>query len=122
MYYNDNKAYPSGNSDGQIIKGATVFAWGTQWLDTVVYMEKLPSDSRGKYFYESQSVAPGTNNGYRLYARLENAEDQKAARVPITLVAGKYLPATILCGTGKGCNYVIMSTNVSAPAIVADSP
>lgn len=107
MYYNDNKAYP-----GSI-------AWDAKWATgATVYMEKTPKDTKGAYLYEPQNVGTGTNNGYRLYARLENTKDSKVAH-DATYDPGTYQDK--LCGTTKRCNYVITSTNVSAPAIVADN-
>lgn len=113
MHYNDNKAYPASVS------------WGVQWAaGTTVYMEKMPTDTKYGYYYIPVDVGGVARKGYQLFARLENTEDAKAARIigpPI--VAGRYQPfASIKCGTTKGCNYVIMSTNVSTPSIEADAP
>lgn len=96
MYYNDNKAYPAVGS----------FTWDNKWENAgAVYMEKMPKDTRGVYLYER----PDTKS-YLLYARLENTEDIKAAHVGT--VAKTYDGK--MCGT-KRCNYVITSTNTSAP-------
>lgn len=62
MYYEDKKAYP------------TSISFGDQLIDPAsgkIYMQKIPNDPSGgnyKYVYDS------TNNGYKLYACLENTQ------------------------------------------------
>lgn len=107
MYYNDNGNYPASLPPNR-------------WEDGgALYMEKVPQDTRGNYFYEQVTIDGVVGKGYRLYARLENVEDQKAARTTAPSGPGAY--QGISCGA-KLCNYVIMSTSVKdLPTVVVDS-
>jgi len=128
MYYNDNGVYPSGNVDGQIVVGVTEFQWGEDTFSNAgaTYMEKLPKDDRFGYFYQPTS----DHKGYRLFARLENREDQKAARTTdaIPLPAEYVITADAEDGAitvkdtscKSGCNYGITSTNKSMPTTGAE--
>ena len=118
MYNTDVGTYPSGGTAsttdaGKIIGcGDTtkvVCNWGESFSNTTkaTYMVKLPKDPQTSrtYYYER------IGNGYRLYARLENAED---AAIPTTgsLEYGQN------CGTTANvvyCNFVITSSNVVEP-------
>lgn len=116
-YYNDYGKYPV--SAGGLIAGcgaggAENCNWGSPWTDdkNTLYMNALPQDpaSNQKYFYKWV-----TNNSYYLFARLENDLDNDAAKN----ASGPSFYTGYFCdGSSLGCNYVIMSTNVSAkPAI-----
>jgi general secretion pathway protein G len=109
MYRNDVGSYPAAISlDGSEFHNPT--------QPSVIYMQKTPEDPRGTYLYEPQSVGSGTNNAYLLYARLENTEDQKVLRdPPLTGDPAGYDGK--LCGL-KLCNYILTSTNTSAPTAV----
>ena len=121
MYNTDVGVYPAGGTVGTVdagkiigcvnASGTTVTcSWGsgfTNALKSVVYMVKLPKDpnSSQTYYYER------IGNGYRLYGRLENAED---AAIPTT---GSFAYGQN-CGTTANimyCNYVITSPNVVEP-------
>lgn len=85
-YYNDNSAYPTGNTTDGRIKvcdatgengGALECTWGTSPFksssNTTTYMIKLPKDPKSdwRYYYRKTT----TNKWYQLYARLENDQD-----------------------------------------------
>lgn len=116
MYRNDVGSYPAaGSANGQFAFGGGSFVHSN---GTTVYMQKTPEEKRGGYgyFYEVTNVGGGTNNGYYLYARLENQEDAAVA-ISGGGDPGVYQPETA-GGTpwdycGNGCNYVISSTNKS---------
>lgn len=115
MYYNDNGVYP-----------ATV-TWDAKWESSppgTVYMEKTPKDDRFGYAYEAVAVNSVANKGYRLFARLENVEDAKvphniSTKVPQIYVYPNAANAETSCS--QGCNYVLMSTNVSTPSTQDDT-
>ena len=107
MYNNDNSPFPI-DTNGKIggIEWGSAFSTGS-----IVYMIKLPkdpTDTKTKYVYEK------SGSGYRLYARLENLEDSD---IPQT---GKkyYAKDCASSGAAINCNYVITSSNISAPDVV----
>lgn len=116
-YYNDYGEYPA-SADGQIagcgIGGAENCSWGSAWTDDrgTLYMSALPQDPAGNqnYFYHRVD-----DNSYYLFARLENELDNDAAKNGSN---PSYYAGYFCDGGSLGCNYVIMSTNLSAkPAI-----
>lgn len=117
MYNNDQNKYPAADASGQISGCGTTYAevcpWGTSFGNTssvpnVIYMTKLSKDPMFPSF--TYKYVP-TTSGYRLYARLENLEDQS---IPTT--GSKEYP--VLCGgTTIYCNYVFISSNVTEPAV-----
>ena len=118
-YYNDWGTYP--DSDNGAIVGCgpgTSLAcnWGEPWLNTdnnTLYMSALPQDpvSDWNYFYLQNS-----DSSYYLFAYLENELDPDVA-VDVNGDLSFYLN-TDCDGSGLGCNYVIMSSNlISKPAI-----
>lgn len=115
-YYNDYGEYPA-SVDGLIAGcgtgGAENCSWGSPWTDdkSTLYMSALPRDPVGNqnYFYHR------INNGYYLFARLENELDGDVAT---DAGSPSYYDGYFCDGGSLGCNYLIMSTNLSAkPAI-----
>jgi prepilin-type N-terminal cleavage/methylation domain-containing protein len=115
LYHNDFGSYPSSDPIEGKINGCRVDAletcdWGEAWLNSsndTLYMNQLPKDpSPGWKYYYLQ-----INNGYYLFARLENEED------PSIAVSGGspafYVGADCI-GESDSCNYVIKSSNLSA--------
>jgi len=138
MYNNDRGKYPAG--DNGIIKGCgaaydlscgnmgcsadadpTCLAgnkfWGGNTISSplAIYMTKLPVEpSYGRrYYYESVNVGSGTNNGFRLYTRLENLQD---ASIPTT-DSKQYSVSCSLSASDVYCNYVVNSGNVPMPTV-----
>lgn len=111
-YRNDNPTYPAADASNKIIGcGTTALPttcdWGTAWeKNGAVYMSTLPIDNSAyNYYYESDGAS------YKLYARLENTNDQQA----VGGEAGGY--TAIECDTDVLCNYVSASANATLPAI-----
>ncbi len=79
LYYNDCGAYPTTSGSGDIVgcgntgscnTSAATCTPGQQWIrNGIIYMQELPSDPLGNYYYDWSS------SGYVLYARLENTSD-----------------------------------------------
>jgi len=98
MYANDYgypKSTVGGVESGKIIGcggGSTACEWGSTWSRETVYMQKLPKDP-GAVSYCYQVVS----NGYKLFAKLEDADD-----------------ADVTSGTCNSMpyNYVIRSSNL----------
>jgi prepilin-type N-terminal cleavage/methylation domain-containing protein len=113
LYHNDFGFYPNSSAiDGKIlacgVDALEACEWGEVWLnstDDTLYMNILPKDplANWKYFYLQE------NNGYYLFARLENEED------PSVAVSGgnpAFYADTDCVGESDSCNYVIKSTNL----------
>ena len=112
MYNNDVGTYPAASAGlivgcGDLVK--TACSWGTSFANTTkaTYMVKLPVEPTEGHTYYYEKVG---NNGYRLYARLENLEDLS---VPTTGTK-EY---AVLCATSIYCNYVVSSPNVADPSL-----
>jgi len=120
MYNTDIGSYPAGGLSTATYAGrilgcvqnvSNICEWGTFFGDTtkpVTYMVKLPKDPTDNHVYYYERVG---SNGYRLYARLENAQD---AAIPTT----GSLEYGMNCGTTTNvvyCNYMITSPNVVEP-------
>jgi prepilin-type N-terminal cleavage/methylation domain-containing protein len=114
LYHNDYGSYPLSSSiDGQIegcgMDALEACVWGEIWSnssDDTLYMNMLPKDplTNWKYYYRQE------NNGYYLFARLENEEDPSMA-----LSGGNpaFYANTNCNGESDSCNYVIKSSNLS---------
>ena len=113
MYRNDEGEYPTAFS----FTGGSFL--NPNHIDTI-YMQSTPVESRGghAYFYRGVSTGGGTNNGYQLFARLENTP-------PVPTVGGApaiySVPDVAAAPTscGSGCNFVVQSTNATTPAAQA---
>lgn len=119
VFYSDHNKYPDANDgNGQIqacpyvsgedndcIWGASEFTDGA-----TVYFKTLPTDpvSTQNYVYRSQNIVGiSENQGYQLFAKLENPEDQNC-------LGGDCAnsPVTHSCG-GHTCNFAVTSSNTS---------
>ncbi len=113
-YFSDKGHYPSNNGSGQMVGccantgcGDTeVCNWGGKMQDTngTIYMVLVPDEpiSSQKYYYV------GAGNTYKLYARLENTQDEGKG------VKLDGYSATSCGGTGAGlCTYGISSLNTT---------
>ena len=120
VYYNDYGKYPNA-SGGQILgcptTTATLCAWGTgQFTDTkTIYIKTVPKDPNSSfyYFYRTLNTGGGTNQGFQLYAQLENSQDTSAC---IGGNCGTHtdLPSGVVCGGSTGsCNFSITSPNTT---------
>lgn len=104
LYYNDHLSFPIGMS-GKIqgcgdVGSPTTCDWGAPFKHTTgnTFMAQLPVDPQNPgiyYMYESDGTY------YRLYAFLENSKDSQISTT------------TVLCSSGKNCNFVTSSTNVA---------
>lgn len=119
MYYNDFGRYPTSDASGNIVgcgsTGTTACSWGGSFTATTTYMQDMPSDPNGNYFY----VAGGGGANYQIYARLENLEDSSV--VQSGGVAGKYTNTSCRSGGKTGCNYGIASSNSSVTTATTDN-
>ena len=107
LYYSDVGAYPI-SSGGKIVgcpSGTGTCAWGSsEFTDgKTTYMKIVPSDPSGgrSYYYRTVTVNSAANQGFQLYAGLENPEDP--ARITTTYP----------CGGSVTCNFAVTSANVS---------
>ena len=127
VYYNDFKHYPYA-SGGEILgcgENATeACVWGDAWQnssDQTLYMSKLPQDPGGnQYFY----LADAQGQTYRLFAYLENTEDDSIARnedQEAAYYSGTYCRVIDTVLVGNTCNYVVMSTNLTTAPTIVDS-
>lgn len=122
VYYNDFGQYPQ--SDSGLIQGCgsgdpatqTSCSWGSRFaVGNDVYMEKLPQDSSGSYYY----FAPTAGNGgqsYFLFARLENLDDKDIPRSGSTIYSyitwpSGQVPTVCRSSSPTRCNYMVTSTN-----------
>lgn len=118
IYYNDYNSYPPssvGKIAGCPIATETACAWGTgQFTDgKTVYLKTVPKDPSGlSYYYRTVAVGGVVNQGYQLYARLENAQDINSC---IGGDCGDHsdLPVGVSCGGSTGCNFSVASGNTT---------
>lgn len=123
LYYSDYGKYPD-SSNGQIQAcpynsgngiGSTC-TWGTGEFTDVrtVYFKALPKDpsSSNNYFYRSLSVDSVPNQGFQIYAKLENTQDQSCLGGD----CGDHtdIPVGVTCGGSGTCNFAVTSPNVTA--------
>lgn len=105
LYYNDHKAYPTGDP----------LSWGNQFTDgTTVYMQQLPTDPKSpsysyNYVYDPNPPAGG-GSGYKLYACLENKNDS-SKNYKATGYAGSTCANCVM--PGNLCSYGIASFNTT---------
>lgn len=115
-YMNDKGQYPTASLDGKIMgcgtDGDEACEWGGAFsADEVIYMARLPSDSKAPSRQFRYEAGP-SGIGWRLYARLENDRD------PVLDLDGngEYDPEVdnygMECGT-EMCDYGISSSNVT---------
>lgn len=127
LYYNDLRHYPYG-SGGKIMgcgeNAAEQCDWGSVWQNTTdqtLYMTTMPADPGGsKYFYLSDAQG----ETYRLFAYLENTEDDDVAHNQSgdpAYYSGTYCRVTGVSLIANTCNYVLMSTNLSTKPNVVNS-
>lgn len=127
LYYNDYGHYPYG-SGGKILgcgeNAAEECIWGDVWQNTensTLYMSKIPQDPGGsQYFYLSDSQ--GTT--YRIFAYLENTEDEDIARNlddEPAYYMGTYCRIIDTVLSVNTCNYVVMSSNLTSTPDIVDS-
>jgi len=127
IYYNDFKHYPYA-SGGKIMgcgENATEeCVWGDVWQnsnDLTLYMSKLPQDPGGsQYFY----LADAQGQTYRLFAYLENTEDEAIAKNQdgeAAYYSGTYCRIIDTVLSVNTCNYTVMSTNLTTTPNIVDS-
>lgn len=114
LYYNDHGAYPlSDGTEGVMMAcdpgSRSKCSWGGPFTSGGVnYMQVLPSDPYGRYFYTS-----GDGTGYYLLARLENTDDSQAMHIGNSPASRT---GTLCRDSGHmNCNYGISSTNGTIP-------
>lgn len=111
LYYSDYGVYPAPTSSGGKIAGCPspsgACAWGSsEFKDSkTTYMRIVPGDPSGGsyYYYYYRTVTVNTaNQGFQLFAHLENTQDQSR------------ITTTYSCGGGANtCNFAITSPNVA---------
>lgn len=113
-YYNDYGQYPGSNS-GQIVgcgtNGTQLCSWGQAWENDkgTLYMTQLPQDPIQDFSYYYLKLIVGGQEGYYLFAFLENERDPAAARDGVDPA----FYATTNCQNAVDtCNYVVKSTNL----------
>ena len=127
LYYSDYGAYPI-SSSGQI-KGClcssvlTVCVWGavgctSAFTDNVtIYMRIVPADPSGyNYYYRTVDVG-AVNQGYQLYAHLENLRDSgclPGSNGKPNCASPANIPSGVTCGAGVACNFALTSPKVAA--------
>ncbi|HUC94570.1 MAG TPA: prepilin-type N-terminal cleavage/methylation domain-containing protein [Candidatus Saccharimonadales bacterium] len=119
LYFSDHGSYPS--SSGGLIMGCpstvpSICSWGTsEFTDNkTLYFKTLPKDpvSDEQYYYRTVIVDSVANQGFQLYARLENSQDPSC----INGNCGTHvdLPTNVNCGSSGSCNFAVTSANVTA--------
>ena len=117
-YYNDYGVYPADSSGiilGCGLDGIEACDWGDVWEDDngTLYMSALPQDPANNQDYYYDQI---DDNSYYFFARLENELDGDVALDG----TNPSVYTGYLCGDATiGCNYVIMSTNLSDKPAVA---
>lgn len=118
LYFSDYGAYPLSNT-GRIVScpaPAGVCTWGSsEFSDSkTLYFKTLPKDpaSNYKYYYRTVTVGSVANQGFQLYAELENTQDPSC--LGGNCGTHNDFPANVSCGTGVSCNFAITSSNVTA--------
>ncbi len=108
MYYEDNNLYPTAAP-------TPGFVFGSQFaVSGKVYMEKVPNDPLNGKNYEYDYDA--TNNGFKLYACLENNQQILPYTTALSPSGGLTCSTTCYAQDGKtkiACFWGISSTNVS---------
>jgi type II secretion system protein G len=126
LYYNDYGAYPasSGANTGQIIgcptTTGTVCGWGSGQFtdDKTIYMRQMPKDpmSNQSYYYRGVTVNGVENQGFQLYAKLENTQDATSC-IGGDCGVHEDLPEGVVCSSGvvtaSDCNFAVTSPNVA---------
>lgn len=117
IYFNDYSAYPPASAG--LLLGCPSptgpCTWGIdQFTDTnTVYIKTMPKDptSNYNYYYRTVAVDGTSNQGFQIFARLENSQDSSSC---IGNDCGTHtdLPAGVTCGA-YGCNFAITSPNVT---------
>lgn len=117
IYFNDHQSYPA-SLNGQILgcpsTSSTACVWGSgQFTDgKTTYFKTLPVDpiSTNNYFYRAVTVDSITNQGFQIFAKLENSQDKEC----INDNCGTHtdLPSGVSCGGTASCNFSITSPNV----------
>jgi type II secretion system protein G len=117
LYFNDHGVYPA-SLNGQILgcptTSSTACTWGTsQFTDgRTVYFKILPKDpSMGNYYYRTVTINSLPNQGFQLFAKLENSRDSEC----INDVCANHtdLPTGVTCGGTTSCNFAITSPNTT---------
>ncbi len=126
IYFNDFKRYPAAAA-GQIIAcgddAAETCQWGQTWdntSDNTLYMSVLPKDPGGSSYYY---WADEQGRSYRLFAYLENLEDDsvvKNAEAEATFYSDAACRIVNDSLVDNSCNYVLTSSNLSSTPILVD--
>lgn len=119
LYYSDYNSYP-GALNGQVLgcpsNTETACVWGAdQFTDgRTIYMSTLPIDPASdlQYYYRTVEVNGINNQGFQLYARLENTRDISSC---LSGDCGSHteLPSGVSCGSTGTCNFSITSPNTT---------
>lgn len=109
LYYNDHARYPASTA-GNTVGG---MEWGTEFFDVngTIFMAQLPTDPRAPSVQYQYIVDDNTNpQKYRLYARLENDENDVTDLDGDGNTGDTY---DISCGGGYNCNFGLSSVNTT---------
>jgi type II secretion system protein G len=127
IYFNDFKRYPATDDLGGIVacgvNAAQTCQWGQTWdntSDNTLYMSVLPKDPGGSNYYY---WADSQGHSYRLFAYLENLEDDsvvKNAEAEATFYSDAACRIVNDSLVDNSCNYVLTSSNLSSTPILAD--
>jgi len=127
IYYSDYAAYPTSKL-GMITgcpSGVNECVWGvSEFTDgKTTYMRIVPADPSGgqTYFYRTLTVNSVANQGFQLYARLENPQDINCLpdENGIPSCDNPSIPDGVNCNNGV-CNFAVTSPNVSAADLGED--
>lgn len=122
LYYSDYGKYPTsigGEIGGCPSTTPVACVWGasgssSQFTDgKTVYFKAIPKDpsSNFNYYYCAVTVGSVANQGFQLFAKLENSQDQDCLGGNCGTHAD--LPAGVTCGGTGTCNFAITSPNVT---------
>ena len=122
LYYSDYNTYP-GALNGQVLgcpsNTQTACTWGVdQFTDgRTVYIKTLPKDPTSdlQYYYRTVEVNGISNQGFQLYATLENTRDISSC-LGNDCGSHSELPSGVSCGGTGTCNFSITSSNTTYDA------
>jgi type II secretion system protein G len=118
LYYSDYGSYPS--ASGGKIAGcpsvtSTACTWGSgQFTDQkTLYFRVLPEDpiTGQNYYYRTVTVNSVPNQGFQLFAKLENTQDPEC--LGGNCGTHSDLPSGVSCGGTGTCNYAVTSPNTT---------
>jgi type II secretion system protein G len=109
MYYADKGLFPETAVMQGLINGGSEFSDNSNLNNKIIYMKKVPNDSKAVSGGHLQFKYVAGSKSFRLYANLENSDD-------INCNPG-CLTSEYNVSSNNGCCYVITSSNASLDSL-----